>query len=186
MMGPTPRLATTLGGRALFLFAVLASGCVSAFEPGSPTGRTEGPTAAARPVAFQFSRLDGGALRSDELHGRAALVVIAATYDAASQAAVAIAATVVRRHKPRLNGLLVVLEPEDNRPIAQAFAAAMDLPFPAVIATADELGRVGSFEGLRHVPSIVLLDANGRERWRRVGLTKAETIEAALRDIEGS
>jgi hypothetical protein len=140
---------------------------------------------AARVVRFELPRVEGGSLRSDELLGRATLVVVAATYDTASQAALSIAAAVVRRHKPRVNGILVVLEPEQNRPLVQAFVAAMDLPFPTALADADALAAEGVFDGLRHVPSFVIVDRDGRERWRRVGLVKAEALDAALRDISG-
>ena len=53
--------------------------------------------------SFILPRLDGGIVDSGELRGRLTLVVVAATYDTASQAAISIAASVVRRHKPRIN-----------------------------------------------------------------------------------
>ncbi|MBM4374246.1 MAG: TlpA family protein disulfide reductase [Deltaproteobacteria bacterium] len=166
-----------------YLAAVLG---IAACQPGPAS--VEAPTPlvpSGRLVRFELPRADGGMLQSDELLGRATLVVVAATYDTASQAAVSIAGAVVRRHKPRANGLLVVLEPEQNRPLVQAFVGAMDLPFPTALADADTLAAEGVFDGLRHVPSFVILDREGRECWRRVGLVKAEVLEDALREVPG-
>lgn len=162
------------------LVVLTLSGCVTV--PAPPEEPPPAPVPAGIPVSFEFARLDGGVLRSAELLGRPTVVLFAATYDTPSQAAARIAAAVVRRHRPRVNGLAIVLEPPENRPIAEAFAAALDLPFPAVSADPKTLSAEGSFPGIRHVPSIVLLDREGREVWRRVGLANVEVLEAALRE----
>jgi hypothetical protein len=151
--------------------------------PDSPTERP-GPSStvavSASPVAIDYPLLLGGRVTTADLAGRMSLVALVATYDTASQAMVRILATVVRRHKPRINGLAVVLEPENNLPLAQAFASAMDLPFPVAMADEPTLAGRGPFSGLHHVPSIVMLDRQGREVWRRLGMVTPEELESEL------
>jgi hypothetical protein len=161
----------------------LLAGCVDvpvaqfASEPSStPAGGAQ-----TEPALFELPRLESGSIRTADVLGRMTLVVFAATYDTPSQAAVPIASALVRRHLPRMNGLLVVLEPESNRPLAQAFVAALDVPFPVAMADAETLEGRGAFAGIRHVPSFVLLDREGREVWRRYGLATTEVLDEAVR-----
>jgi hypothetical protein len=174
-------------GRARGIIAGLGllsvTGCVEAtMPPEVPPSIVDSTSGAA--VDFELPGLDGGVVRSLDLRGRLSLIVVSATYDTASQAGVSMAAALVRRHKPRINGLLIVLEPEDNRPLAKAFVSAMDLPFPAAITDAATVGEAHALAGIRHVPSFVLLDRDGREVWRRVGLANVDVLEAVLREHE--
>ncbi|MBM4357091.1 MAG: TlpA family protein disulfide reductase [Deltaproteobacteria bacterium] len=160
----------------------LLHGCVEAVPPPEEPTEPGAPATPSTPVEFELAGLDGGVVRASDLRGRLALVVVAATYDTASQAAVSMASAVVRRHRPRMNGLLVVLEPEANRPLVQAFVAALELSFGVALADAAALGEPSALGGIRHVPSFVLLDREGREVWRRVGLANVDVLEAAVRE----
>ena len=109
------------------------------------------------------------------------LIVFAATYDTASQAQARIAQAILRQHVPRINVLLVALEPPHHRMLVDAFAQSLNLSYPVALADADTIAGRGAFEGLQHVPSVVLLDRQGRERWRHLGLVREEGVRRALR-----
>lgn len=172
---------------AAALWLASSVSCVEVTAPPveSPDSADARPVASSLPVQFELPELHSGVVKSSEFLGRMTLVVFGATYDTASQAAVPIASAIVRRHQPRINGLLVVFEPAENRPLALAFASVLDVPFPVALADAETLQGRGAFPGLRHVPSFVLLDREGREVWRRYGLATIEVIEAAVRAHEG-
>ena len=107
-----------------------------------------------------------------------------ATYDMASQAEARILANVARKHVPRINVALLFLEAAENQPLVESFLYTVALPFPAAMADAATIAGNGPFGGLHHVPSVVILDREGREAWRRVGLCEPAEIERALREIE--
>jgi hypothetical protein len=52
------------------------------------------------------------------------------------------------------------------------------------LADAATIAGEGPFSGLHHVPSVVILDAEGREAFRHVGLITQEALEEVLRGIE--
>lgn len=148
-----------------------------ALEPSSEPGQLR---------TFAFEALDGSVVTSASLRGRMTYVALAASYDTASHAQVLFLRSVVRRHVPRINALLLVLEPAHHRPMVEAFAGALELSFPVAMAEPEGFADRGPFPGLHHVPSVVLLDRDGREVWRRIGLTKREQLEQALQAHEGT
>ncbi|MSP24303.1 MAG: TlpA family protein disulfide reductase [Myxococcales bacterium] len=136
--------------------------------------------AACEPRRFAFDDVAGGTVTSAELRGRLTLVLFLATYDPASQAQARLLSNLLRRHRPRINVLGVVLEPGAHRPMIEAFAAALELGYRLALADPEQLADGSAFAGLHHVPSLVLLDLDGCERWRNIGLADAATVERAL------
>jgi hypothetical protein len=108
------------------------------------------------------------------------------TYDVASQAEARFLAGLLRDHKPRLNVALLVLEPPENRPLVEAFAATLKLPYPVALAGAATIAGEGPFAGLHHVPSVVILDREGREALRQLGFTTQNALEELVRAVERS
>ncbi len=164
--------------RAAFL--ALLTACARPRDPADPAAESAAPRAASAPLSLDLTLLDGKRLTSADLAGRLTLVAFLASYDTASQAEAHIVAAVVTRHKPRVNGLGIALEPATNRPLVEAFAQALELPYPVAMADDKTLAGEGPFAGLHHVPALVLLDREGREVWRYFGVATAETLEAVL------
>ncbi|MGK4002759.1 TlpA disulfide reductase family protein [Sorangium sp. So ce1036] len=183
MRPPAPLLACAL------LALPLALGCAGG------DGATREPASAERPPApalpargpvrtFSYETLDGRELSTATLAGRLSVIGFVATYDVASQAEARFLAGLVRDHTPRINAALLVLEAEENRPLVEAFVSALKLPYPVALADAATIAGEGPFSGLHHVPSVVILDAEGREAFRHVGLITQEALEEVLRGIE--
>jgi hypothetical protein len=135
-------------------------------------------------VRFSFETLDKKTFSTETVAGRFTVVGFVTTYDFASQAEARHLSAVLRRHAPRVNVGLLVLEQPDNAPLVDAFAATLGLPYPVAIADAATIAGQGPFAGLHHVPSVVILDKSGREAWRHVGLVEEHEIHAALRTLE--
>ena len=83
-------------------------------------------------------------------------------------------------HRPRINVGGVALEAPKYAPLVEAFAVSLELDYPVAMADYATLGGRGAFGNVRGVPTIVVLDAEGREAWRREGVATARQIEEAL------
>jgi hypothetical protein len=172
---------------ALVLAALL--GCRPSAAPERPAPNlveAVEPEQLGPPVEFAWTSIRGGEATSEAMRGRTTLLVFGTTYDVASQAQVRFVTAVVRRHTPRINALLVVLEQPENRILVEAFASAFDLPYPVALADAATIAGEGAFRGLHHVPSVVVLDALGRERARHLGLLDEAGLDALLSKVDAA
>ncbi len=171
--------------RALLLIVAVASGAVACVDAGPlPVPEAPPPPLDSPPVVFVYETTEGGTLTSTELRGRFTVIALAATYDLTSQAQLKVLGMVQRDHKPRLNVAALVLEPPENKPLVVAFAQGLDLHFPVALADERTVAGHGAFEGLRAVPSIVILDREGREVLRHIGPLDVKQLEAALASVE--
>ena len=175
-------LRRAVASLALGLCGALAASCV----PDKPAEEAPPPPVVARGsrIDFELAGLDGKPLSTKTLADRVSAVAFLATYDVASQAEARVLANLARKHVPRINVAMLFLEAPENQPLVESFLYTLALPFPAAMADAATIAGKGPFAGLHHVPSIVILDRDGREAWRRVGFCEASEIERALRDIE--
>ena len=133
---------------------------------------------------FAFMTVDGRRVTHRTFRGRMTVVALATTYDTASLAQIRFLESLVRTHTPRINGLLLLFDPDENRPLLPTFASALDLSFP--VAVPDDATREGegAFPGLHHVPSVIILDRQGREVWRKLGLSDSRELASALGSLE--
>jgi hypothetical protein len=134
---------------------------------------------------FGFETIDGRVVTTAGYRGRMTVIVFVATYDTASQAQARFVNDVYLRHKPRINALMLALEPAANAPLVEAFAAHLELRYDVALADEATVAGEGPFPGLHHVPALVLLDREGREAWRSLGVTEFSALEDALRAHEG-
>lgn len=169
---------------------LIGAGCVGDVpaETPAPPSATVAPEPApgAPPVAFGWTDLRGRPLTTATVRGRVTVLAFVATYDVASQAQARFLTALSKRHVPRLNVGLVVLEQEGNRPLVEAFVDSLDIDYPVAFADPDTLAGKGPFEGLHHVPSVVVLDREGRERARRLGLATEQDLEVMVGEVEGT
>jgi hypothetical protein len=147
--------------------------------PSSPALEPSGP-----PLSFEYRNVAGGTVSADDLRDRLTIIVFGTTYDVPSQAQAKFLAQVHRDHVPRINALLLVLEQPENEILVAAYASALSLRYPVAMADSATIKGAGPFPGLRHVPSVVILDKQGRERFRHLGLLTDVELEEALRKLE--
>jgi hypothetical protein len=168
----------------LLCVASIAFACACSSRP--PSLGPAGPTAAAqRPVLqFSYEALDGTLLSTESLSKRVTVIGLFTSYDVPSQVVVRFLANLARTHTPRLNVAALMLEGPENKPLVEAFTASLGLPYPVALADAATIAGEGPFAGLHHVPSVVILDREGREAWRHVGFVDQARIEAAVKAVE--
>ncbi len=137
-------------------------------EPGGPS------------ISFSFETLDGKLVDSASTRGRATAVLFVTTYDLASQVEAQRLEDVIRVHTPRANGVLVVLEAQNYTELAAAFRDSLGLTLPTAMADPSTLDGTGPFGPIPRIPTLVVLDREGHETWRRPGVVTHGDIEKAL------
>jgi thiol-disulfide isomerase/thioredoxin len=129
---------------------------------------------------FELPVLHGGegrkTLKLSELRGHAVLLDFWATWCGPCRAETPTIDRLARRLKRR--GVRVVGVNVNDRPAAaKAFAKQLGLSYPIV---ADLDGKVGASFGVQNLPTIVVIDRQGRIAAVRTGLTDAGTLETLL------
>jgi hypothetical protein len=172
-----PQLLAALAAAAL-------AGCGGPARP--PDKPTTAVTAGSKPLRFAYQGLDGRPISSESLINRVSVIGFLATYDVNSQAEARYLDSLLRRHSPRINVVVLVLEAPQNQPLVEAFSASLGLKYPIAMADAATIAGEGPFTGLHHVPSVVVLDRAGREAWRHVGFITEAALEQAVRAVEAA
>jgi hypothetical protein len=131
-------------------------------------------------MRFAYRTLDGGELSSRTTRGRALVLVFVTTYDLASQVEAKRLALLHKVRRPPFRAGAVVLEGTESTVLAEAFQSALGLEFPVAMADRSTLEGLGPFGPFSQIPTTVVLDATGREVWRKQGLTEDEELERAL------
>jgi hypothetical protein len=149
--------------------------------------RAEAPAAepARRPaepaLVFAFGVPDGTIFGSESTRGRVTAVLFITTFDLPSQLMARRLSDVTRSHRPRVNVGAVALEPPRNAVLVDAFKSSLSLTYPVSLADPATLAGSGPFGRVRGVPALVVLDREGRPRYRTQGVISVEEIERALR-----
>jgi len=128
--------------------------------------------------------LDGTLITSAELRGRLTVLGVVASFDPASQTQALYLRSLIRHHVPRINVVLLVLEPEANRPMVEAFAQALDAPFPVALVDTETLAGRGPLGDVREVPTLLVLDREGHEAWRHMGQVDEPSLDQLLRTLD--
>jgi len=106
--------------------------------------------------------------------------VFVTTYDIASQIVLRRVADAIARFTPRANAAAVVLEPPVYVDLLPAYRESLSLPYPVVMADFATQQGQGQFGGIQRVPTLVVLDREGREVSRSQGSLTQQEIDAAL------
>ena len=170
------------------LIVAVGLGCLVTLPACSAAPRAPVTPAAAAtrgpPLRFAYEGLDGRPVSSDALANRVSVIGLLTTYDVHSQVEARFLVATLQRHTPRINVVALMLEAPENKPLVEAFTRSLGLPYPVALADAATIAGEGPFAGLHDVPSVVILDRQGREAFRHAGLLDAAMLDAALRAVE--
>ncbi len=163
------------------LLSLAALSCAG--SPPATSAAAERPLSS--PLVFEFGTTRGESFSSATTRGRVTAVLFVTTFDLASQLMARRLDDVQHRHKPRSNAGAVVLEAPDHAPLAEVFRQSLSLGYP--VAMYDATGASMSeqpFGVVDSVPTLVILDRSGRERFRKAGVMSAREIDDALSGAE--
>jgi hypothetical protein len=133
---------------------------------------------------YVFGTTDGEELSAQSMHGRVTVLVFVTTFDLASQLAAKRLNEVLHTHRPRINAGAVVLEAAKYAPLADVFRSSLDLSYPVAIADLSTLEQNSTLGEVRSVPTVVVLDAEGREVVRKSGTFAVTELNHWLRLAE--
>ena len=150
------------------VFALLAA-CVACGRASAPALEAA-PAQPGEPIEFAYGTTEGTELGSLATRGRGTAILFITTYDLASQLVARRLDDVLRRHVPRANAGAVVLEAPQYAVMADTFRTSLELRYPVAMADQATLGGGGPFGKIDRIPTLVILDAEGREVWRRSGV----------------
>lgn len=164
--------------RAALLLPV-ASACTKQSEPKTQPTKMP-PLPRGERIDFDYPSLDERPTDSAGTQGRVTVLLFLTTYGDPSILAARFLAKVFREHTPRFNAIAVFLERVENRPLARIFRDSLALPFPSAMGGPDDIAGKGPFKGVDTVPSLVVLDRQGRETFRKVGVVSADELTRVL------
>jgi len=123
--------------------------------------------------------LDGGEVTSDTLAGRPAVVNFWATWCDPCEREQPMLADAARAHD---DVSFLGVDYRDQDDAARDWIRRYDVPYPSV---ADPFGSLGHRFGVTTgLPTTIVVDADGRLRYRVLGELDRETLERLLRDVE--
>lgn len=162
------------------LSAALVLSCVACAS--DPATDPVAPRAApGRRITFAFGTPDGHIFGSETTRGRVTAVLFVTTFDLSSQVMARRLDDVIRRFRPRANAGAVVLEAPDHGTLAEVFRDTLGLSYPVGLALSPGVQESGPFGRIDRVPSLFVLDRDGRLVSESAGVLTAGEIEDALR-----
>jgi hypothetical protein len=150
----------------------------------APAGFAEQDPTRGQVQRFDFGTTDGEELSSQTTRGRVTVLVLVTTFDLASQVAAKRVNQVLHAHRPRINAAAVVLEAAKYAPLAEAFRSVLELSYPVALADLSTLQRDSTFGEVVSVPTLLVLDAEGREVARKSANFTVSELEAWLAHAE--
>lgn len=167
--------------RSAATFVALALGAGSCSSAATAPA-TASASARSAPVAYEFPSAGETALVSGEtMRGRVTALIFITTFDLASQLTARRLGDVLVSFTPRANAAAVVVEAAVYAELLPAYRTALALPFPVVMADFATQRGAGPFGAITRVPTLVVLDRDGRVVSRHEGALEPDEIRAALR-----
>ncbi len=173
-----------ISAASLVILALGAPGCTRK-EPEAPVGASDkGEPELGRSVSFEFDSLDARPVTSAALRGKVSVLVFVTTWDLLSQAQVGYVVQMAKHDGDQVNYVLVALQDRADRELVEEYGRTLKVTFP--VALGDPASRVGQgpLGDVHMIPTVVIVDSEGRLRWKHVGLAKNDVLRGALSRIK--
>lgn len=132
---------------------------------------------------YQFDALDERQVSREAFAGKPTVLVFLTTWDIASQAQVGIVLKIAEREGKELNVAIVALHERHERELVEAYVRSVKWPHPVALSDAETRVGRGPLGDVHMIPTVLVIDREGRLVKKHVGVTKApelrESIEAA-------
>jgi hypothetical protein len=171
---------------ALGLCLVAALGCSPKQGEGPPVGVSTKDGASVpldKAVTFAFDSLDDRAVSSDGLRGKPTVLAFVTTGDIVGQAQVSYLVHMSKNDGDRVNYAMVALHPRKEIVLVEAYRKTLGVEFPVALADASATSAGGPFGEIPAVPTVVILDRQGRVVWKHTGLAKNEELRGHMRGL---
>jgi hypothetical protein len=169
---------------ALVALASATAGCgPKTVEP--PVGTSDKPGAAFpdRPVTYAFDTLDERPVSSAAHRGKPTILAFVTTGDIVGQAQVDYLVAMAKNDGAKVNYALIAMHPRKEIMLVEAYMSALKVEFPVALGDASVMTPRGPFGEISAVPTIIVLDREGKIAWKHTGLAKADELRGHMRRI---
>lgn len=174
------------GVLAPLALAALGLGCASK-PAGPPVGISSHHDGSLAPIdkatVYEFDSLDSRPVSSVAFRGKPSVLVFVTTGDLVGQAQVSYLVHMAANDGARVNYAMVALHPRRESVLVDAYRQTLGVDFPVALAEGAAAGPGGPFGEIPAVPTVVLLDREGRIVWKHTGLAKNEEIRGHMRTM---
>lgn len=132
------------------------------------------------PIEFEFDSLDNRPVNSASTRGAPTVIAFTTTWDLMSQAQVDFLVKMAKNDGDSVHYTLVALQEPKDRELVEVYAQKLGVEFPVALADTATIAGGGPFGDVHNVPTVVVLDKEGRLVWLHPGVAKSAEIRAAM------
>jgi hypothetical protein len=176
-------LAASIALRAVGAASVASIGGGCGPKPAAaPVGVSDKPGATFpdRPASYVFDSLDERAVSSAAHRGKPTILAFVTTGDIVGQAQVDYLVAMAKNDGAKVNYALVAIHPRKEIVLVEAYLSALKVEFPVALADASALTAAGPFGEISAVPTLVILDREGKIVWKHTGLAKSDEVRGHM------
>jgi hypothetical protein len=177
-----PRTTHTLRLALVALITMTACG-TKVVEPTVGVSEKPGNALPERPVSYVFDTLDERPVSSAAHRGKPTIIVIVTTGDIVGQAQIDYLVAMAKNDGAKVNYALVALHPRKEIVLVNAYVAALKVEFPVALGDPASMTAAGPFGEVAAVPTIIVLDRDGRIVWKHTGLAKPDELRGHMRHL---
>ncbi len=164
----------------------LLSACAA--KPSGPqvgiSGADDGTlTPIGKATLYEFDSIDQRPVSSTAFHGKPTVIVFVTTGDLVGQAQVDYLVRMAQNDGERVNYAMVAIHPRKEAVLVDAYRKTLGVEFPVAFAESGATNASGPFGAIAAVPTVVVLDRDGRISWKHTGLAKNEEIRGHMRGL---
>jgi len=163
---------------AALVLLLLSAACQRVAVP--PEDEASEPETRGQVQRYVFGTTQGEELSADGMHGRVTALLFVTTFDLSSQRAAKQLDQALHTHRPRINAGAIALEAPKNAPLVDVFRTSLNLSYPVAIADLQLLAQNSTLGEVHSVPTLIILDVEGREVIRQYGAFSNEELETWL------
>lgn len=163
---------------------VALAGCASK-QPEPVVGISEkpGPSFPDNPVTYVFDTLDERPVSSAAHRGKPTVLTFVTTGDIVGQAQVDYLVAMAKNDGGKVNYALVAMHPRKEIVLVEAYMSALKVEFPVALGDRSVMSPQGPFGEISAVPTVVVLDRDGKIVWKHTGLAKADELRGHMRRL---
>ena len=168
------------------LVAAALAGCSGKQTERAPVGVSEkaGATFPDTPITYLFDPLDERPVSSAAHRGKPTILAFVTTGGWDGQAQVDYLVAMAKNDGATVNYALIALHPRKEIVLVEAYVSALKVEFPVALANPSLMASTGPFGEVSAVPTVVVLDREGRIVWKHTGLAKAAELRSHMRRLQ--
>lgn len=160
------------------------AGCASKqAEPVVGVSEKPGPSFPDNPVTYVFDTLDERPVSSAAHRGKPTVLTFVTTGDIVGQAQVDYLVAMAKNDGAKVNYALVAIHPRKEIVLVEAYMSALKVEFPVALGDRAVMSAQGPFGEISAVPTVVVLDREGKIVWKHTGLAKADELRGHMRRL---